>query len=127
MDRYHGIINPSKIEWDPIPKENPGPRFGCVFEQKKRYSGFFFFGGVIFGRSCRSVFFLEFSANFDVEDWKMTLEELRLGYSNLWDQTWNFSKRSVETGKLQHSHSAVSLFPSIFITTSLAASCFHWV
>ena len=82
-----------------------------------------FFSGVIFGRSCRSDF-LEFSANFDVEDWKMTLEELRLGYSNLWDQTWNFSKRSVETGKLQHSHSAVSLFPSIFSTTSLAASCF---
>ena len=65
-----------------------------------------------------------FPANFDVEDWKMTLEELRLGYSNLWDQTWNFSNRSVETGKLQHSHSAVSLFSSIFSTPSLAASCF---
>ena len=101
----------------PNPKKKPGPSFECHGTKKILR----FFSGVIFGRSCRTDF-LEFSANFDVEDWKMTLEELRLGYSNLWDQTWNFSKQSVETGKLQHS--AVSLFPSIFITTSLAASRF---
>ena len=114
MDRYHKSYR--------IPKKTPDQALNAM--EQKRYSGFF--RGLFFGRSCRSDF-LEFSANFDVEDWKMTLEELRLGYSNLWDQTWNFSKQSVETGKLQHSHSAVSLFPSIFITTSLAASCFHWV
>ena len=89
-----GIINPIKNWMGPSPKKNPGPSFGCVFEQK-RYSVFFFFGGYF--RSILSVsFFLEFSANFD--DWKTTLEELRLGYSNLWDQTWNFS--SVEGSKL---------------------------
>ena len=79
----------------PNPKENPGPSFDCVFEKKKD-TQVSFLGGM-FGGSCRSDF-LEFSANFDVEDWKMTLEELRLGYSNLWDQTWKFS--SVEVSKV---------------------------
>ena len=89
---------------------------------KNRYSGFF--SGVIFGRSCRSEF-LEFSANFDVEDWKMTLEELRLGYSNLWDQTWKFS--SVEVSKLANCSIVIvpfPYFPLFLLTTSLAASCF---
>ena len=47
------------------------------------------------------------------------LEELS-GDVRIFGKTWNFSKRSVETGKLQHS--VVSLY--IFIATSLAASCF---
>ena len=55
----------------------------------------FFFRGYV--RSILSVRFLGiFSKLRRLEDWKMTLEELRLGYSNLWDQTWNFPKQSVE-------------------------------
>ena len=39
MDRYHGIINPSKIEWDQIPKKTPDQALKAM--EQKRYSGFF--------------------------------------------------------------------------------------
>ena len=42
MDRYHGIINPSKIEWDQIPNKTPDQALNAM--EQKRYSGFFFGG-----------------------------------------------------------------------------------
>ena len=97
MDRFHK--SHQKFNGTKSQKKNPDQ--GLVAFSSKKIDTQVFFWGVMFGSvrgSCRSDFFLEFSANFDVEDWKMTLEELRLGYSNLWDQTWSFS--SVEGSKL---------------------------
>ena len=114
-----GFINPIKNWMGPNPKENPGPSFESHGAKKILR----FFSGVIFGWSSRSDF-LEFSANFDVEDWKMTLE----------DWGWDIRIFGIKLGTFQNEVSKLAncsivivpfpYFPPFLITTSLAASCF---
>ena len=91
---------------------------------KNRYS--FFFGGVCSVDPVGQISW-NFPANF--EDWKIGRWRLK---SWGWDirifgiklETFQVSKCRYP-GKLQHSHSAVSLFPSIFIQLLLLLHAFH--
>ena len=64
------VMDRLKIEWDRIPKKTPDQALKAM--EQKRYSGFF---RGLFSVDPVGQISLEFSANFDVEDWKMTLED----------------------------------------------------
>ena len=116
MDRFHKShqrLNGTESQRKPRTKV-------WLRSSKNRYSGFFL--GVIFGRSCRSDF-LEFSANFDVEVWKMTLE----------DWGWDIRIFGIKLGTFQNEVSKLAncsivpfpYFPLFLLQLLLLLHAFH--
>jgi len=117
-----GIINPSKIEWDQIPKKTPDQALNA-FSSKNRYSGFF--SGVIFGRSCRSVFFWNFQ---QTSMWK-------IGRWRLKSWGWDIQIFGIKLGTFQNEVSKLAncsivivpfpYFPLFLLQLLLLLHAFH--